>query len=183
MNKATKGAIAAGAAGILLLGGAGTFALWEDSNAIDPASISTGELTLGVAAGEWKDVTVPLTPVPIDDIAAFDIVPGDTITYTADVTVKAEGNNLQGELKIDEDSTFAATVGGTAVSYAHASVISNADDVDGLIVDGDGRITFSTAATYVITVTVTVVFDNVNELMGQNTAIDLSTIELKLEQA
>lgn len=51
MNKATKGAVAAGAAGILLLGGAGTFALWEDNASITGGTVSTGHLDLAVAAG------------------------------------------------------------------------------------------------------------------------------------
>ena len=46
MNKATKGAIAAGAAGILLLGGAGNFDLWESAKANDAVQISTYVLIL-----------------------------------------------------------------------------------------------------------------------------------------
>ena len=47
MNKLVKGAVA-GAAGIaLLLGGAGTFALWNASTNVSTGSISTGTLAFG----------------------------------------------------------------------------------------------------------------------------------------
>lgn len=181
MNKATKGAIAAGAAGILLLGGAGTFALWEDTDAIDPAVISTGVLTLGVAAGEWKDVTAPLTPVSIAEIADFDIVPGDTVTYTAPVTVTTEGDNLDAEFKI-EKTTF-ETAAETAAPYLNVTVSSNAGSVSGLTVHPTtGVITFATPGTYTVNVVITVVFENVSGLVGQNADIDLTSLALKLEQ-
>lgn len=178
MNKATKGAIAAGAAGILLLGGAGTFALWEDNATVDPASISTGVLTLDVAPGEWNDVTDPLAPVTINDISSFDIVPRDKITYTTEVTVTAEGNNLEGELKIDQT---ALTTSAAAASYLTVSV-ANTAAANGLTVDGD-VITFTTAATYTFDVTVTVEFEDAGDAVGQNADIDLAALALTLDQA
>lgn len=181
MNKATKGAIAAGAAGILLLGGAGTFALWEDTDSIDPASISTGVLTMAVGPGTWYDATAGTTG-PITTIADFDIVPGDTITYTAPVTITAEGDNLDGEFKIEKTAFEAAAE--TAAPYLNVIVSSNAASVPGLSVHGTtGVISFATAATYTVNVTITVVFENVNGLVGQNANIDLTALALKLEQA
>lgn len=181
MNKATKGAIAAGAAGILLLGGAGTFALWEDTDSVDPASISTGVLTMGVGAGAWYDATAGTTG-PIANIANFDIVPGDTITYTVPVTITAEGDNLDGEFKIEKTAFEAAAE--TAAPYLNVTVASNAASVPGLTVNGTtGVITFATATTYTVNVTVTVVFENVGGVVGQNADIDLTALALKLEQA
>lgn len=181
MNKATKGAIAAGAAGILLLGGAGTFALWEDTDSIDPAAISTGVLTLGVGSGTWHDATVG-SPVAITNIANFDIVPGDTITYTTTATITAEGDNLDGEFKIDKAAFEAAAE--TAAPYLNVSVSSNAASVPGLAVNGTtGAITFAAADTYKVNVVVTVVFENVTGVVGQNADIDLTALALKLEQA
>ncbi|NKU44191.1 alternate-type signal peptide domain-containing protein [Rhodococcus hoagii] len=46
MNKKTKGAIAAGAAAALLAGGAGSFALWSDSETLNGGTITAGTLTL-----------------------------------------------------------------------------------------------------------------------------------------
>lgn len=181
MNKATKGAIAAGAAGILLLGGASTFALWEDSGSVDPASISTGVLTMGLGAGAWNDATAGTTG-PIANIANFDIVPGDTITYTVPVTITAEGDNLKGEFKIEKAAFEAAAE--TAAPYLNVTVASNAASVPGLTVNGTtGVISFATATTYTVNVTVTVEFENVSGVVGQNADIDLTALALKLEQA
>ncbi|WP_461164804.1 alternate-type signal peptide domain-containing protein [Arthrobacter sp. R4-81] len=181
MNKATKGAIAAGAAGILLLGGAGTFALWEDTDSVDPASISTGVLTMAVGAGSWYDATAGTTGT-ITNIADFDIVPGDTITYTTPVTITAEGDNLDGEFKILK--TAFETSAETAAPYLNVTVASNAATVPGLVVNGTtGAITFASAGTYSVNVTVTVVFENVTGVIGQNADIDLTALALKLEQA
>ena len=180
MNKATKGAIAAGAAGILLLGGAGTFALWEDTDSIDPASISTGVLTLGVGTGTWYDATAGTTGT-IANIANFDIVPGDTITYTVPVTITAEGDNLDGEFKIEKTLFEAAAE--TAAPYLNVTVASNAASVPGLVVNGQGVITFAAAGNYAVNVTITVVFENVSGVVGQNADINLTALALKLEQA
>lgn len=181
MNKATKGAIAAGAAGILLLGGAGTLAKWEDTDSIDPASISTGVLTLGLGTGTWYDATVGTTG-PIADIANFDIVPGDTITYTTTATITAEGDNLDGLFKIEK--TDFETAAETAAPYLNVTVSSNAASVPGLSVDGTtGVITFTNATTYAVTVTITVVFEDVDGVVGQNADINLTALALKLEQA
>src|ERR1700710_1730368 len=49
MNKLVKGAVA-GAVGVtLLLGGAGTFALWNSTIGVSTGSISTGNLAFGTA--------------------------------------------------------------------------------------------------------------------------------------
>jgi alternate signal-mediated exported protein len=181
MNKATKGAIAAGAAGILLLGGAGTFAVWSDTGSIDPASISTGVLRLGLGTGTWYDAT-PGTTGTIGNITNFDIVPGDTITYTVPVTITAEGDNLHGKFTIDK-TTFEAAAA-TAAPYLDVTVASNAGSVSGLAVNGTtGVITFTTAATYIVNVTVTVVFENVDGVVGQDADIDLAALALTLDQS
>ena len=79
MNKTTKGSLAAGAAAVLLLGGAGSLAYWTDAASIDGGSITSGTLTLDAgtcagwtysdgAAGAGKTVEL--------------FVPGDLVTNT-----------------------------------------------------------------------------------------------------
>ncbi|MBM4653639.1 alternate-type signal peptide domain-containing protein [Rhodococcus hoagii] len=51
MNKKTKGAIAAGAAAVLLAGGAGTMAAWNSSASLPSATITAGELKVTEKAG------------------------------------------------------------------------------------------------------------------------------------
>ena len=181
MNKATKGAIAAGAAGILLLGGAGTFALWEDTKSIDAAPVSTGVLTLGLAGpGTWYDATAG-TVGTITDISTFNIVPGDTVTYTTPVTVTAQGDNLKGEFKIEK--TLWEPANETAAPYIDVSVAAPNAVAAGLVVDGNGAITVPAAGTYNVDVVITIMFKSTTgALVGQNTAVDLTALALKLEQ-
>ncbi len=53
MKKATKGAIAAAGAGVLLLGGAGTLAYWTADGAAAGSDITAGDLdlTAGTCSG------------------------------------------------------------------------------------------------------------------------------------
>ena len=71
MKKSTKGALAAAAAGTLLLGGAGTYAFWTDTATVDGGDIASGSITLSsvVCADDW-------THSENDDVVEF-IVPGD----------------------------------------------------------------------------------------------------------
>src|SRR5215210_1071695 len=78
MNKLFKGSIA-GAAGIaLLLGGAGTFALWNSNTTVSTPSINSGVLSIAAnTAGVWKAAD----GTQIDPLT-YKIVPGQTLTFT-----------------------------------------------------------------------------------------------------
>jgi alternate signal-mediated exported protein len=95
MKKSTKGALAAAAAGTLLLGGAGSLAYWTDSSTVSGTSITSGYLDLGapVCTGgtlhDWQ----------IDGGAAYDpatmkLVPGDTLTKKCDITISKAGTHF-----------------------------------------------------------------------------------------
>lgn len=135
MNKLIKGAVT-GAAGIaLLLGGAGTFAAWNDQASFGSADkISTGTMTVTTTgAAGWYDVTTTpwnssMTPI---NPATFNAVPGDTIEYRQPVNVVADGAHLTaavsfvnptltGADKADDFaiSTSLAGATGTAGSYS-----------------------------------------------------------------
>src|SRR5205823_6097169 len=77
MHKIVTGAIA-GAAGVaLLLGGAGTFALWNASASTAASSVSSGSLTLSANNdGVWTDVTNGRSAT-INPASAL-MVPGNT---------------------------------------------------------------------------------------------------------
>ena len=104
MNKLLKGSIA-GAAGIaLLLGGAGTFALWNQTATVANGSVTSGVLTIAPGAtGTWKDISADKVAggVNIADISTFKIVPGDKLELTQTVTINATGNNLAAKLTYD----------------------------------------------------------------------------------
>ncbi|WP_081371260.1 alternate-type signal peptide domain-containing protein [Rhodococcoides fascians] len=122
MNKATKGALAGGAAVVLLLGGAGSYALWSDTETIaGGGAISTGILKLEpVGVGTWTDISpsAPVTPGDLD-IAAFNMVPGDVLAYDVTFRVDAEGDNLQATLIPNQASiTYGAGVTASEITVA-----------------------------------------------------------------
>ncbi|MDQ0677546.1 alternate signal-mediated exported protein [Arthrobacter pascens] len=181
MNKAIKGAIAAGAAGILLLGGAGTFAVWSDTATVDAGMVSTGQLSLSVAAGSWAEATHG----PIADIGTFQIIPGDSLTYNTTVTVKAEGENLHAELTVPTVLVAPVTndLGATVAEQDLAvAMVIDSESVDGIEVEGNS-VSFDAATTYTIPVTITVDFTDVAVNIDQNLNIDLeSALTFSLEQ-
>ena len=97
MNKFAKGSLAAGAGLVLLLGGAGTLAYWNDSAELTGGTINAGTLELTATEGTWTQGATP-----IGDIAQWTMVPGDELTYTADLGLLAQGDNIQGTVVLDE---------------------------------------------------------------------------------
>ena len=149
MNKLAKGAVA-GAAGVaLLLGGAGTFALWNDSSTVSGTTISSGELAVATATpGAWS--TAPELWVP-----------GDTYTYTEILTVSAVGDNIEAEL-----STSGGVTSGDDDLAGDLTVVSSASSSDpGFSGPAGGIYTFD-EGTYTITATVEVTF---SESSGNDT--------------
>ena len=147
MNKFTKASIATGAGIILLLGGAGTLAYWNDSAAVDGGAITAGTLGIDSAgAGKWYDVssvgalTDPETQ-GVDITAAvaggtFLVVPGDKLVYVESFTVEATGEHLVASIAADAASIDKGTWGAdlsasTALSIGGTTVSSITDDNDG----------------------------------------------------
>ena len=102
MHKPLKGAIALGAAGLLLLGGAGTYALWSDSVDLAGGTVNAGQLEfVSTTPGEWRDVSDGAPGTVISDISTFQIVPGDVLTYSLSTTLRAQGDNLAATIAAD----------------------------------------------------------------------------------
>jgi len=107
MNKLVKGAIAGAAGIVLLMGGAGTLAYWNDSSDVlaSGQSISSGDLTLGTSGSPawtvkpWNG-TASGSAVSIADISTFTMVPGDVVEYAKTVTLNAVGTTLKVELTL-----------------------------------------------------------------------------------
>lgn len=144
MNKTTKGSLAAGAAAVLLLGGAGSLAYWTDSATVNAGSVNSGFLTLddGVCDAGW--VYAPGSASEGDPVVNF--VPGDVVTKDCTFVIGAEGDNLAATPVIpasvtitpspaapsfdaDVDATY--TLGG--VAYTGATPITEANDTDALV--------------------------------------------------
>ena len=73
MNKTTKGAIAAAAAGALLLGGIGSLAYWTDSDPVGGGTFTAGSLSLTPLStcDTWNLDTAEPGGSPFDPAAAL----------------------------------------------------------------------------------------------------------------
>ncbi|NUL49314.1 alternate-type signal peptide domain-containing protein [Cellulosimicrobium funkei] len=96
MKKITKGTIAAGAAVALLLGTGGTLAYWNSTvNVGTPSTITAGNLNLTqTAVPAWSISHTTGAETPVTDISSVRLVPGDTLTFSADYEIAAQGQNL-----------------------------------------------------------------------------------------
>jgi alternate signal-mediated exported protein len=171
MNKLAKGAIAAGAATVLLVGGAGTLAFWSDQAPVAGGTLTSGFLSLDVADATWTDITGALSTT--FDPTVDKIVPGDVIQYTAHAIVSGEGKNLEASLFADT-----ASISGDLLPYV--DVTFTVDGVtSGTLAHDLGAI--GAAVTHDVTLVFT--FDPDAELQeGMNAELDLDAFDLTLAQ-
>jgi alternate signal-mediated exported protein len=153
MNKASKGALAIGTAGVLLMGGAGSLAYWSDAGTVAGSSITSGHLKLTPAVGGactgWKfDGGTAYTP------STNNIVPGDVLTQICTYTVDAKGEHitasfnvaggaLTGAAGLTSDLTVAATY---QVNSGTPGAGSNVTVVNGDVITAKVTATFKTTA-------------------------------------
>jgi alternate signal-mediated exported protein len=188
MNKLTKGAIA-GAAGIaLLLGGAGTFALWNSTIGVSGGSIATGTLAFGTTAGAtWRDDSAGATSTTFNP-GTQKIVPGDVVSLTQNITVNATGKNLKAKLAYVPSSVPIPTdLVGKIVPTLTVTWVSGDASLSGTGTALDPYIITPPAATAtgtsVFTVKISYAFDpTVAGVVGQTESVDLSGATYSLTQ-
>ncbi|MFC0682298.1 alternate-type signal peptide domain-containing protein [Lysobacter korlensis] len=168
MNKLVKGSIA-GAAGIaLLLGGAGTFALWNSTVALPAHTITAGNLSLvNDLNGVWTKDGVAINPT------SYRIVPGTTLEYNQTLTVNAVGDGLKANLTYSGltatgnlDALITKTL---AVSSASTNATVN------------GSTIAFTPGTAKVNVKITVSFP-ASATTGQNETLNLNAVTFTLTQ-
>ena len=123
MKKSTKGAFAAGAAGVLLLGGAGSLAYWTDAGTIEGSSITAGHLKLTAAVsgcGDWKLNGATFA------VGSERIVPGDTLSRHCDYVVDAKGTSLKAKVDISSPTATGTLAGGVTPSATYTVGLGNA---------------------------------------------------------
>ncbi|MFB2555346.1 alternate-type signal peptide domain-containing protein [Herbiconiux liangxiaofengii] len=171
MNRVAKGAVAAGAAAVLLAGGAGTFALWSDQATVAGGTITAGHLSLDITGGQWSDISSG-TPTTFDP--EFDeIVPGDVVQYTATAVVEGDGKNLQAQLVADT-----ADIGGDLAPYLEITLGVDTTFTQSLTYDL-GHVDGTTLHPVVLTFE----FPESTPLTeGMGTTLSLNDFELALEQ-
>ncbi|MEO6199891.1 MAG: alternate-type signal peptide domain-containing protein [Cryobacterium sp.] len=172
MNKLLKGAIAGAAGFVLLLGGAGTFALWNDTQSVTGGTIQSGELTLtGGGVGTWSNQAGAIT------IGTYKIVPGDVLTYTKDLTVTATGATLKAKLGLAAASITAATsttANDALAAYLNANAVVSASATPALV--GTNPDYVIPLGTTVVTAKVTITFPS--GAAGAENAAKLGSVNL-----
>lgn len=169
---AVKGAVAAAAGVAVLLGGAGTFALWNASGAIGTTGTQAGSLTADFGTEvDWKDMTAGVEQVDVDP-ATFHMVPGDVLVGTTSVEVTAVGENL---------------VVTPEITGADGNVRTFLDDdaltvTTGLVGSDGAPVTEIGAGTHTLTASVTIAYDPAGGNVGMGTDVDLNDIEFLLQQ-
>lgn len=136
MKKTTKGALAAGSAAVLLMGGAGTLAFWTDSVTTEGTEIASGHLSLDLESCDgWT----------LDGGDAYTtqlLVPGDTLTQECEYTLDIAGEHLR---QVDFDVTLPSDVTGAAALIDEIGVTAGvtlngapqADATNVAVADGD----------------------------------------------
>ncbi|WP_423918044.1 alternate-type signal peptide domain-containing protein [Frigoribacterium sp. 2-23] len=185
MNKLVKGAVA-GAAGIaLLLGGAGTFALWNQSATASASTVTSGTLSIATAGtGTWTDVSTS-TARTISDIASYRIVPGSKLKFVQQLSVNATGNDLKADFTYDTKSvtgslastiTPVLTIAGSATTTALPSGFTASSKANTFSVQPTGS---GSTAVYA---TVTIELPQNSDNSTQNGTLDLSKLTFLLSQ-
>lgn len=173
MNRSAKGALAAAAAGALLLGGAGTLAYWTGSEDVPGGTFTSGYLQI-------NDVDCASASWTLDGGAAYTtqrLVPGDVLTKTCDFTIDGVGDHMTVSLDtatpgwsatnaltadLAVDATF---VGATSGALSDPAVVGNDEMVTATI-----TVTFDPASgneTNVPTAGLDAVLDDVTILATQ----------------
>jgi alternate signal-mediated exported protein len=127
MNKTGKGALAVSAAGVLLLGGAGSLAFWNSTQTVSGTDIATGhlKLTSPSCGSGWL----------LDGGAVYTtqlLVPGDTLTKICTFTVQTSGAHLTADLDTSDpamsgDQALLDELHATATYKQNGSAIGSSD--------------------------------------------------------
>jgi len=188
VNKLVKGAVA-GAAGIaLLLGGASTFALWNQSATANAGIVQSGQLSLEKSAtsGTWTDLsTGTARTLTAGEVAAYRLVPGSKLQFSQPITVVARGTGLKATLAAQLPGSTSA-LGAALVKQFTLSGVSGAALPAGIAQSGDtwtvaptgsAELRASLLANYTITLP-----DTTEGTAAQNGSVDLGQLAFTLTQ-
>ena len=174
MKRSTKGALAASAAGILLLGGAGSLAFWNATVNVPGAAIASGDLKLstpdcgdGWLLDDGEDVAN-------DPYAPGDkLVPGDTITKVCTFDITAAGDHLRATLGVTGGG-FAAANALTADLDVAATYQIDGVDIPAEITEANGGDT--------VTATIAVTFDAASLNATRDLSATLNAVTITAQQ-
>ena len=181
-RRLTKGVII-GAAGLALLVGGGSYALWFDNEDIPGGTVSAGQLDLALTgagtggAGVWHAESC--AGDPIADISTYLISPGDVVCLAQPMNVTVSGGDIAATFSIDTDGIL----GDTALLGA-VTITSSLTPITGFTSSGTNAWTVTPSVTpYATSADVTFTFDvATDEQIAQLESIDLSSIQFSLDQ-
>jgi len=174
MKKTTKGALAAGAAAVLLMGGAGTLAYWSADADVDGVQVTAGELKIindNCDGDVWnfdggEDVADKVYT------AGDLIVPGDVLTKECSFEIQATGEHLRAEVELSNPALSG--------DLASALTLVDSFQVDGVDLD-ETDITEANDGD-VVDVTISVTFNGSSDNTTQTLSGALSAFEIGLTQ-
>lgn len=152
MRKSTKGAVAASAALLLLMGGWGTHATWEAGATSPGTDMATGHLKLisGGCGNGWQLNGIDLTTLSANELL---LVPGSILTETCTFTVDVAGV-MNVELSTttpsysNDPGDLSSILSTNAVYKKGATVLSDqAVLVDNDVITADITVTLGSAVT------------------------------------
>lgn len=169
-------AIAAGTA--LMLGGAGTYAYWSTSTALEATTVQSGNLGLTLGGGTWTLQGVLGGVTNIADLSAVRIVPGDVLTLTQPLTVDIVGDTLVADLRANVGVDLSASALGAQLDVE----LDLPTDYGTATGPNEYRLTDADSGS--TTATVTITFDpTTSGVTAVNQTIDLADISFSLTQA
>lgn len=176
MKKSTKGALAAGSAAVLLMGGASTLAFWTEDASVAGTTLESGHLEItGNTCGsaDW------LLDGGVDVASTSIIVPGDTITKTCSFLIDGEGTHFD-DVSIDiaapgftagSDSELVGALGTVSATYSTPSdpnVVDGDDVLVNEVVTATFSMTFNPATTEDVAEDATATLDTIAITVTQN---------------
>lgn len=146
MNKMAKGVITTGVGIVLLVGGGGTLATWNQAQSASMGKVVAGDLNLVPAsAGVWTNASGTVV-----NVASYKVVPGDTLSYSQPLNLTLVGDLMVAHLTVT--GAFAAdgfganaTVSATTLTKSDSKVVSATAD---LVPTDSGVVTASTTFTF-----------------------------------
>lgn len=172
-------AIAATAAGVVLLGAGGaTFAEWSDSEAAaTDTAITSGVLDLAAGEGTWTNAVDTDVTAAVEN-GSYLIVPGDALTYRETMTVDARGDLLRGTVA---HNLKGLTGNAELVAQLGADTTMS---LNGTAVEGDSTTVIADDEKQDLDVAVTIAFDkDTTGLLGQGKSVTLGGLDVTLTQA
>lgn len=167
MKKSTKGALAASAAGVLLLGGAGSLAFWSESQTTDAGTLASGDLTLSaVTCAGWVEGAA----------AIIKIVPGDVVTNDCTATLTLVGEHIGADVELDATSV-------AAVETAFGGEVQISDVTTATLASVNAPLPLTAPGVYTVKVALTADFDGAGATnASQNITEALDALQLTATQ-